>query len=716
MATHIYLPRLVTQSAPRARRILLLCVIAACLFLPFWFTNQLYANENQPDVFGMIAGVVRNTNGEPLAGLNVTLLIQYSYESTYWYIARTVPTEADGSYRFTMLLVGVYRVGVTDPQGRYGASFYPAANVVYSASDLPIAGNSVTGIDLTLQPAGQIIASVTVAPPYTATSSYLELRQRVETPGGVVWDYVQYAGFADSSGVFTFTGLAANSYRVCGSSYGSQFSAYECYDNVYALDKATDLPLTAGATISNVTLVLGDGANYAQVSGRVTDAEAKPLANIVVYALPIVNNGFAQAATSDTWTALMQHNNPLLAEDNYYGFLYTRTNSSGEYHLSTLQAGRYQVQFVDLEGTYAWEYYDDAHSLGEATVLAITERQVISNINAQLESGGQIAGRVTHLDTLTQNVQPAANTKVLAELKLADGSWQRVIQTDTNPNTGQYRLHGLPTGRYRISAQATFYNQDGYYQPYGVYGGSTLADAAEVPVVAGGSTEGIDITLHSLSFAGSIAGRVTANGAPIAGIKVALYRMGYNCCVLPPPVVYTFTDADGRYTFKGLTTATYVLGVSDPTGRYTTLYYPSQFSPVMAQFIFAQDQGAITDINLALTAAGSLSGHVQQRDGQAVAGLYVQLTRNTDGYMNMMLDSRTDSKGDYTVTGLPQGDYFVCFSTQPYYGYGECYGSVDSPNGSYGGTKVTVTAGKTTTGIDLLWGPDLRSYLPLVLK
>lgn len=708
MATHTALP----NRQRRVLRFVLLCTVATCLFLPFWLTNQLYANDNQPDALGAITGVVKDANGQPIAGVQVNLWLPQPYTFSGWYIARTVTTQVDGSYRFALLPVGVYRIGVADPQARYGASFYPTGSAVQQGSDIPIAGNAVTGIDLTLHPGGRIIATVKVASPYTATTLYAELRQRVDTPSGPFWEYVPSVGDSGSSGIFTFTGLAANSYRLCGGSYGFQFSAYECYDNVYALDNATDLPLASGATISNVTIVLGDGANYAQISGQVTAMDATALANIDVYAIPVPTSGFPIAATTDRWTTAAERSAPLLATSDYYGSLYARTNLTGEYHLSTVVAGQYRLQFIDPAGNYAFEYYNDGRTANEATVSLVSEQQVISNVNVQLAPAGHIAGRVTF-----QN-QPAANTNVLAELKLADGSWQAITQTVTNPNTGQYRIGGLPAGSYRISAQATIYDQYYVYQPYGVYGGSTPADAAEIPLATGGTAETVDITLRGANFAGSLSGQITANGTPIAGIRVALYNSNNLCCTfqLPIPTIYTFTDVNGRYTFSGLANGAFVLGVTDPTGHYATTYYPDQISPNPMSQLYTQDDQAITNVNVALSLAGALSGHVATRDGKAVAGLSVLLTGydpQLGGYVNIPLDMRTDTTGGYTITGLHPNDYIVCFTGQPYY-YAECYGGIESPYGNYGNKSVTVTAGKTTTGIDLIWGPDLRSYLPFV--
>lgn len=627
-----------------------------------------------------------------------------------WGVVRTVTTQADGSYRFTLLPIGVYRVSATDPQGRYSTHFYPAVNAIQQANDIPLAGNIVNGIDLTLQQAGRILVSVTVAAPYTAGYTVAELRQRVDTPIGTTWEYVQSYGGTGNSGVFTFTGLAPNSYRVCATAYGFQFSAVECYDNVYTLDKATDLPLTSGATISNVAIVLGDGANYAQISGRVTAADGTPLANLDVYALQVVDPFFPYQTTNTAWAAAKQHSTALLAARDDYGSLHTRTDSTGQYQLSTVPAGNYRLQFIDPSGAYTFGYYKNARLASEATILAVTENQVITDADAQLTVAGHIAGRITF-----QN-QPAANTNVLAELQLADGSWQAITQTVTNPSTGQYHIGGLPAGTYRISAQATIYDQYSTYQPYGVYGGKTPDDAAKILVTTGSHVENIDVTLSGPSFDSSISGRVTTNGTPLAGAKVAIYNGNNLCCgyQLPTPTLYTFTDANGGYTFTGLANGAFVIRASDPAGRYTTMYYPNQIGPAQAELLYIQDGQVTTGINLTLTVAGALSGQVQTREGKAIAGLYVQLTRvdpKQYGYVNIPVESRTDATGHYTITGLYPGTYTLCFTGQIYY-YTECYGGIEYSYGSYGNQPVTVTAGKTTTDIDVIWGPDFHIYLP----
>lgn len=693
----------------------LLCSMAFALLLTFCFAARLQADENIPVALGSIAGVVSDINGQPVGGVQVSLFTNYSYNS--WYEMRRVTTEADGSYRFTALSVGVYRVGVERTPEPYAPRFYPAASYVQQANDIPVTGNQVTDINLTLQPAGRLVVTITATQDLTITYSYVDLRRRIETPSGVQWGYVSYNNLQITNNVYTITGLAADTYRVCASAYGPGFSAYECYDNVYSVEKATDLVLTAGATISNVAIVLGDGANYGQIWGRVAANDATPLAGIHVYAIAVVEEDVAAAAhprVTDAGSGRQHTLAPLATTDIYYGYTFTQTNALGEYQLPTLMAGKYKLQFTDPDGDYAFEYYNNTLSENAATLFEVNDRQVISNVNIQLDLGGRISGIVT------MQGQPVPNGQVLAERKMEDGAWQPMVGTDINPNTGAYTLGGLPAGSYRVSAQAWISDQQFYFQPYGVYGGTTIDEATEIPITTGSTATGINITLNSPSFDGSISGRVTGQGTPLAGAKVELYR-GNTCCFpsAPLPFIYGFTDAEGRYTIQGLTDSSFRLGVSDPTGIYATTYYTNEITPDASPFIYVQDGQALTDLNFDLPLGGAISGEVKRRNGEPVTGLTVFVyTGGSQFFYSTILPAvvYTDAAGHYTLRGLHPGDYYVCFSDSNN-GYSECYGAPDTPYGIYySALAVNVTAGQTTANIDLIWGPDLRSYLPFVAQ
>lgn len=698
---------------PRRRPFLpfvLLGSVTLCLLTFFWLATRLSANPNQPDGLGSLAGQVRVENGQPIAGIQVTLLgiPTFAGYDTWWNIRMTT-TEADGSYRFSSLPPGVYRISAQDPSKQFGRRFYPAANTVQAGQDVVVAGTAVTGINLTLQAAGRIIVTLKTTAEYSLTYASVGLRQRISTTGGTRWDAPYTPDVVLGSTVFTFTGVAADAYRVCAYGYGPKLSASECYDNVYDVAEATDLTLSAGGTITNVVIVFGDGANYAQIKGRVTaTADGKPLAGIHVFAYRLPENWLVRVATADGWRGIASTTEPgapLLAANEFYGYPQAVTDANGEYTLSTLTAGQYQLYFSDPAGNYAFEYYNDQVRLYDGQMIEVEPQMVITAVNSSLATAARINGRIT------MDGQPAPETNILAERQIGEFAWEPVMQVRANPNTGAYTLAGLPAGVYRVSAQGQVLDNTAsdysLYFPYGVYGGATLWEAKAITLTSGAVATNIDIALSSLRYDGGLSGRITAGGQPLAGIKVALYSATSGCCAygIPVPRLYTFTDAAGRYIFTGLGGGRFFLGASDPTGLYATTYYINQINPLRSNTVNIPNDQVLTDYNLDLTRAGAIHGQVRQRNGKPEAGLYLSLYRMDPApdYDIIPTASYTDDAGRYTLPGLQPGWYTICFSKFNYQFRTEC--TMQS---------VLVNAGATTANVDLMWGPDLPFYLPLI--
>jgi hypothetical protein len=307
--------------------------------------------------------------------------------------------------------------------------------------------------------------------------------------------------------------------------------------------------------------------------------------------------------------------------------------------------------------------------------------------------------------------QPAPETNILAERQIGEFAWEPVMQVRANPNTGAYTLAGLPAGVYRVSAQGQVLDNTAsdysLYFPSGVYGGATLWEAKAITLTSGAVAPNIDIALSSLRYDGGLSGRITAGGQPLAGIKVALYSATSGCCAygIPAPRLYTFTDAAGRYTFTGLGGGRFFLGASDPTGLYATTYYINQINLLRSNTVNIPNDQVLTDYNLDLTRAGAIHGQVRQRNGKPEAGLYLSLYRMDPApdYDIIPTASYTDEAGRYRLPGLQPGWYTVCFSKFNYQFRTECTLQT-----------VHVNAGATTANVDLMWGPDLPFYLPLI--
>lgn len=706
--------------SPIARGVVLLFVLLPlCLLLGFHLLAgqpAVYAEVHDPTAPGSISGTIRNSTGEPLAGIEVSLYKSYYYGYN-WSPIRQVTTDAAGNYRFSILGIGIYRIGIQDKAGLYGRNFYPNTRRIETATDLVISGNQRTGVDLTLAPAAQITGSVRSADDTNLFYTTVELYQRSDQPlypGKLSdsWQQIENQGLAIGAEEFQFQGLAADQYRICATGYVNTNSWRECYDNVYDLSTAANLTVTAGATISNVAIVLGDGADYGTISGQLSSTTNEPVAGVGVYLFPVTAQWYPYAAGQPNGAATSAETVPPIAG----AAIYTTTRSDGTYILKNLVAGTYQLLFFDRQGRYRYEYYNNVTYRSNATTVDVAKQANVSSIDGQLSAGARIRGVVTLLN------QPAPQA-TLVLFRRETNDWRVVATTTNDPNTGSYELGSLPAGVYRLQAAISLSspNQQSYYQSfYG--GGSLLETAADITLADGGLQASIDLDMEgNRQFAGVLRGRVTAQGAPLANVKVSLYANNSCCIPLTLGVVesYAFTDQEGRYTFEGLTHGAYKIRYDDQSGQRASLFYPDQLSPMAGSIVYTGDTTVVTDANVDLPQGGSITGRVYLRNGEAVPNLSMLATTIIPTYGAFIYrEVQTAADGSYRLQGLYPGVYYLCASDRSPYDLSnlECYGSTQDYSWVTSGHPITVTAGQTVAGIELLWGPDHQQYLPVVAR
>lgn len=709
--------------SPSVTLAILMFLVASTLAFRLFATPAM-AEKLGPTAPGSIAGMVKDIDGTPLATIEVSLYRQSSYAAGSWIVIRSMRTQADGQYHFTVLPVGNYRIGATDPQQMHPPLFYPTAPTIQKATDINVVGNQIDGIDLNFYPGGQITGVVTATTGVSLTTSTVSLHQEVKQQGITYWELVQSAPITPG-GVYTFTTLSANSYRVCANGFGVALAAYECYDNVNDIRRSTPLTITSGATISNVNFVLGDLPDASQLRGRVTDLNNRPLADIEILALGDVIPPFARSTQAmplapDTTPVPPQ---PLPPPDgpppsNYY--YSSRTDNQGNYRLANIAEGAYRLLFRDPTHAYAFEYYNDSGTPEGATILVLGSEQTITNVNVQLAPASHIRGAVTIAG------QPAPIRFLRAQIKTPSG-WQYATDSENVTSDGQYEISGLPAGVYRVWTSAsipdlyTNYFYQGYYFVPDL-ANPTAVDAFTEILLGIGETKNANIALAGgPQFDGSLAGRVTAGGAPLAGAKVLLYASDAGCCPEQrSPLVYVLTNSEGRYAINGLAANSFYLGVTDPTGLYATTYYTAHAAPTTATLIAVADGQTINNVNVDLPLAGVISGRVTRPNGQPVPDLLVKISLLTKPYAAFIAvplpadEIRTDADGRYTVKGLYPGDYNLCVQdTQR--GYTKCHGMLQWVFDPTAG-RVSVRAGVTTTNIDVRWGPDLKNYLPIITR
>lgn len=221
-----------------------------------------------------------------------------------------------------------------------------------------------------------------------------------------------------------------------------------------------------------------------------------------------------------------------------------------------------------------------------------------------------ISGRITN----ESNIPISGATVALGGA--ASGS----IVTDAN---GNYRFSGLANGSYTVTPGLT----DFIFVPQIRNITIENSDARAINFIA--------IPAAQMSF--SISGTITdAGGAALAGVAVALSERS---------IATTITDADGKYEFAGL-----------PNGRYTITpeLTGRTFSPT-SQTV-AIENANITSIDFTGTLIAqtfSISGNIADASQADTAG--VTLTLNGDASAT----TQTDAQGNYSFTGLANGNYTV---------------------------------------------------------
>jgi hypothetical protein len=367
------------------------------------------------------------------------------------------------------------------------------------------------------------------------------------------------------------------------------------------------------------------------------------------------------------------------------------SGANGEYAISGLATGEYTVEFsVPSESTldYIGQYYDDQSSSVEADTVTVTSGATTAGIDAALLAGGEITGKVTSAATSA----PIAGIEACAyaaseELEFTVGC----ARTDA---AGEYTLAGLPSGEYEVEFLSPYESDLDYLSQY-YDDKSSQQEANLVTVTEGSTTASIDAALLA---AGEITGKVTAANtkAPVEGIEVCATRTSNE-------YQYTercaSTDAAGEYTLAGLPTAEYSVEFSlvyESPLNFVNQYYDDKLTSAEANPVSVVAGSTVSGIDAALLTGGQITGKVTMAaSGKAPIEDIEACT--VGGAVSRC--GVTNASGEYTISGLPSGEYKVEFFSESFESnYLTQY--YDEKSSSSEATPVVVTAGVTTTGID----------------
>lgn len=669
-----------------------------CLLLNVTGQTSADSTTVAPDAPGKISGRVTNDAGDPLAGIAVCLSSAYSPTDCRGE-EHPPTTNASGDYQIVGIGAGLYSVYFHDPTYGHFDEYHDNVRPNSSGVITPIlvTGNHINGLNASLTPAGKVTGTLMLP----AANSYIQSGLfRLFAYSEDHWQMISHYQASSGQPVkgYEFSGLQPGEYRLCveveirwENAVFPGSSDQECYHEVASgVENATSLVVSTGTTLSNINFLLGEEtSSLGYVSGRVGDTSGKPLSGITVI-------GY------------------LLDEDDSSDRLNrVETDGAGHYQFSTPLQGRHLLQFYDRTGQHGLTYYPDALTLAQATSISLSQSSNITNINVVLGASAHITGHVHY----SSGDAPQRGQVTL--LQQIGKQWRIVVpfSFDVDASTGLYQIGGLAAGVYRLQASD---NQGTVERnAIGYYGGATLQDALDITFADGETKGNMEIILAQGLYEGMITGTVTTGWNGLPGMRVTFYRLTNfesESSNTPVKLLDLFTDATGSYSVSGLERASYSVQFSDPAKIYASIYAGHVQNRAAASIYVVDGSRAITNVNVIMQPAGSISGTVRAGDGTVVSGVTVYaLWFNAKLNQWRQIDQccySTDGAGNYQIGGLLPDNYRLYYldSLGRYKRF--YYGSTDQIELAQ---TVEVKPATTTTGIDVVLPAIPKVYLPIIL-
>jgi hypothetical protein len=260
-----------------------------------------------------------------------------------------------------------------------------------------------------------------------------------------------------------------------------------------------------------------------------------------------------------------------------------------------------------------------------------------------------------------------------------------------------------PAGSYYVRASASTYVNQLYKNIQ--CAGCDVLSGETVTVTASDATAGIDFAL--VKTLGGIGGAITeaGTGTPLQNVFAYVYN---SSGVL---VGGASTNGSGQYTVPGLTSESYYVTASGQ-GYIRRVYndVPCMLCTINSGSpVAVASPGTTGGIDFALSKGGGISGTVTSA---ALGSPIAQVLIEVYDLAGVRVDSRlTNASGQFSVTGLESGTYFVRAS-------GKAYRALIYQNTPCGTCSVTSgapvvvgSAGAMTTAVDFSMSPAFRGQL-----
>ncbi len=637
--------------------------------LPVSLGTSPVTGVNFGETLGSLSGVVYfdkdasgtlNTGDVDLGGVTVTL---YNGSSQ---VVATTTTANDGSYSFSGLTAGTYRVVETQPAGyNEGTDAAGTAGGSTAVIDVTSGISLAAGQDAPGYLFGELGSSISGTVFYDANKS-TTLDAGDSGLGGLT------VTLLDSKGqtVATTTTAADGSYNFPNLPPGS-YSVVETVKSGYGTDTPITLPVSLGT--SPVT-----GVNFGETLGSLSG---------VVY---FDANGDGVQDNGETGISGVT----VTLDDSKGNVLTTTlTNSSGGYSFGGLTAGTYSVVETQPSG-----YFDglesinstvQAGTIGTDTLggIAVPAGTSVASYNFGEIAPGSLSG-VVYFDANNNGSKDSGETGISGVTVTLTGTSPYgtvATQTTTTAADGSYSFTNLRPGTYTVTES----QPSGYLDGLDAKNGAVIAGSYATDVVSGiGVVQNANSPNNNFGELkpGALSGYVYVdandNGVkdsgetPIQGVSVTLTGTNDLGAITSAT---TTTAADGSYSFTNLRPGTYTVTETQPSGYLDGLdakngaVIAGSYATDVVSGIGVVQNSTAPNNNFGEVLPATVSGSVYvdannngtKDSGETpIQGVTVTLSGTNDLGALTSVTTTTDASGNYSFTGLRPGTYTVT-ETQP---------------------------------------------------
>jgi hypothetical protein len=356
----------------------------------------------------------------------------------------------------------------------------------------------------------------------------------------------------------------------------------------------------------------------------------------------------------------------------YAGYCFVSSYDYGHYLIQNLPAGEYYVQTES--DTYFDEYFDNATTWQEATLVDVLDGQETSQINFSLDHyEGVILGRVE---------DPDGNPLIDCSVSAREITFDNYNYASTD-SLGNYSIVYLRPGTYKVFC--SYYGSENFTDQW-YQNAESYEDADSVILPTEDTVKNINF---NLSTGGAITGNITKDDGSLFTayeVYLNLYSVDDGYIIASP-----YLDSTGTFMLNKLKAGDYKLK-AEYYGyeNFVTTWFINSYSINEAEVIQVIKGDTVENINFSILPGGSISGNIAA-NGPYSPGNVVVL----DEQMNYISGYNTYTSENYLIDRLAPGNYKVTANFTDYkiqwYDNKDDFESAD---------WVTVNPNDTTDNID----------------